>query len=131
MKNSSKSQSIKWWQKLLYTPEFHGIKTEDKTEKFKPNKPLYSRPVFWMVLIVLGYACSNYVNNKFSEALKYQFYQPGETSLAQSECMAKVVESEISFFGKVRIITGISKTLAEEMNDMPMGKMFGCAFMKN
>ena len=48
---------------------------------------------------------------------------------AQLECMTKVVSNEIGFFGKIRLFTGVSKTLAEEMKDIPVAKVMGCAFI--
>ncbi len=99
-----------------------------KNELVKLQTPVYKNPLFWITLIAGCFVVNHLVNRSFSESLERQFYQ-GDNTTAQAKCMAKVTEAEISFFGKVRILTGISETLAEEMADMPVGKMMGCAFM--
>ena len=98
---------------------------KEKSKKLDLKNPLYLSIAVAIILVCVG---ANYlVNASFNSLLKKQFRQ--DMTKAQAECMIKVVSSEVGFLGKLKLFTGISKTLAEEMKDLPVGKIMGCAFI--
>lgn len=100
---------------------------KEKSKKLDFKNPLYFGIAFAIILVCVG---ANYlVNASFNSLLKKQFKQENDMNKAQLECMTKVVSNEIGFFGKIRLFTGVSKTLAEEMKDIPVAKVMGCAFI--
>ena len=96
---------------------------KEKSKKLDFKNPLYFGIAFAIILVCVG---ANYLVNSL---LKKQFKQENDMNKAQLECMTKVVSNEIGFFGKIRLFTGVSKTLAEEMKDIPVAKVMGCAFI--
>lgn len=100
---------------------------KEKSKKLDFKNPLYFSIAFAIILVCVG---ANYlVSASFNSLLKKQFKQENDMNKAQLECMTKVVSNEIGFFGKIRLFTGVSKTLAEEMKDIPVAKVMGCAFI--
>ena len=100
---------------------------KEKSKKLDFKNPLYLGIVVAIILVCVG---ANYlVNASFNSLLKKQFRQENQMNKAQLECMTKVVSNEIGFFGKIRLFTGISETLAEEMKDISVAKVMGCAFI--